>query len=412
MPSQPAVKRGVKSGLGGGGRISISEPEMNTQRKTFRPRRLAVVCVTLAILVAVACGPTLNHVRATVLLMRFGGMSVQSVPAMFGNRPLRREEVSFDGPDGLVKARIYWPEGVSDPPGVVMLHGIHKDGYTEPRMVAFAEAVAGAGIAVMTPTIQELADYRVDAASVATIGSAAKYFRKKLDNRRVGLMGMCFGGGLCLMTAGNPKFSDDVAFVTAIGSHDDLARIARFFVTNEIERPDGSKLKLNADPYGPMVIVYSRVNDFFTPADGPVARDALRLWLWGEFDNARKLAEKLSPEGKTRIGIIFDGKYSQLAPEMLKVIEQKSKEMAAVSPDGFLKDVKVPVFLLHGAHDNVVPPSESLWLERGLKVNGKVHTLVSPAVGHVEMAADTTTGDKWEVIHFLAQIVDTAKSAK
>lgn len=385
---------------------------MNSFRKIFQPRRLAVGFFIFAILAAFAAGPTLNHVRATVLLMRFGGMSVQSVPAMLGNRALRREEISFDGPEGPVKARIYWPEGVSNPPGVVMLHGIHKDGYTEARMVAFAEAVAGAGIAVMTPTIQELADYRVDAASVGTIGSAAKYFRKRLDGRRVGLMGMCFGGGLCLMTAGNQKFADDVAFVTAIGSHDDLGRIAKYFVTNEIDRPDGTKLKLNADPYGPMVIVYSRVNDFFTAADAPVARTALRLWLWGEFDNARKEAEKLSQEGKTRIGIIFDGKYPQLAPEMLRVIEQKSREMAAVSPEGILKDVKAPVFLLHGAHDNVVPPSESLWLERGLKANGKVHTLVSPAVGHVEMAADTTTGDKWEVIHFLAQIVDTAKSAK
>lgn len=412
MPSQPAVKPAVTSETGDGKQFHPSESEMDRIRKPFRPKKLAVLCVAFVIVAAFACGPALNHVRATVLLMRFGGMAVQNVPAMLGNHKLRREEVTFDSPTGPVKARIYWPEGVSNPPGVVMLHGIHKDGYTEPRMVSFAEAVAGAGIAVMTPTIQELADYRVDAASVETIGAAARHFRKTLGGRRVGLMGMCFGGGLCLMTAGNPKFSDDVGFVTAIGSHDDLARIARFFVTNEIDRPDGSKLKLNADPYGPMVIVYSRVNDFFTAADAPVARTALRLWLWGEFDNAKKEAEKLSPEGKTRIGIIFDGKYPQLAPEMLKVIGEKSKEMAAVSPEGFLKDVRVPVFLLHGAHDNVVPPSESLWLERGLKPNGKVHALVSPAVGHVEMAADTTTGDKWEVIHFLAQIVDTAKSTK
>jgi len=33
-----------------------------------------------------------------------------------------------------------------------------------------------------------------------------------------------------------------------IGSHDDLARVSEFFITNQIQRPDGSTLQMKAHP--------------------------------------------------------------------------------------------------------------------------------------------------------------------
>jgi pimeloyl-ACP methyl ester carboxylesterase len=77
-----------------------------------------------------------------------------------------------------------------------------------------------------------------------------------------------------------------------------------------------------------------------------------------------------------------------------------------------LKDVHAPTFLLHGANDGVVPPSETLWLARGLAANRRTRTLISPAVGHVEMAGNPTWKEKLEVIHFLAEIIAVARSSR
>jgi pimeloyl-ACP methyl ester carboxylesterase len=377
-------------------------------RRAMRP---AAIALAMILLTAVAWNPTLNHIRAGVLLLKVSGADERAVPAALGNYALTREDVRFAGSNGEIRARLYRPVGVAEPPGIVMLHGIHKDGYDEPRMVAFAEAVAATGVAVLTPTVQELAEYRVDVRSVAVIGASAHALRERLG-RRVGVMGMCFGGGLCLIAAADPRYADDIAFVTSIGGHDDLARIARFFITNEIARPDGTTLALRADPYGPMVIVYSRVADFFSPDDAPVAGEALRLWLGGAFDTARERSAALSPAGQARMATIFAGDYPALAPEMERVIARRADEMRLVSPDGYLKNVHAPTFLLHGANDGVVPPSEALWLARGLAANGRTRTLISRAVGHVEMAGNPTWKEKLEVIHFLAEIIAVARSSR
>jgi pimeloyl-ACP methyl ester carboxylesterase len=161
-----------------------------------------------------------------------------------------------------------------------------------------------------------------------------------------------------------------------------------------------------------MVIVYSRVADFFSPDDAPVAGEALRLWLGGAFDAARERSAALSPPGQARIAIIFDGNYPALAAEMQTVITRRADEMRLVSPDGYLKDIHAPTFLLHGANDGVVPPSEALWLARGLAANRRTHVLISRAVGHVEMAGNPTWKEQLEVIHFLAEILAVARSSR
>jgi 2-oxoglutarate dehydrogenase E1 component len=84
-------------------------------------------------------------------------------------------------------------------------------------------------------------------------------------------MGMSFGGGIALLTAADPRFAERVSFVVAVGAHDDLPRVTRFFMTQEIKDPDGKVFPVKPHAYGAMVVVRSHVDRFFPPGDAAIA---------------------------------------------------------------------------------------------------------------------------------------------
>src|SRR6185312_15299517 len=124
------------------------------------------------------CFAALNYLRydlrAYSLLTRFVDPSASGILCDLETRPVSAQELSIPTPSGFVPARLYLPAGVAHPPGMIVVHGIHHLGFDEPRLMSFARAASGSGYAVLTPEVQALADYHVDAASIATIGESAK----------------------------------------------------------------------------------------------------------------------------------------------------------------------------------------------------------------------------------------------
>ena len=328
--------------------------------ETERPRvgarlRWRVALLTVSALVVLGWGPAAAHARAASLLDRFGDAGAGAAPSPEVDElpfPIvARGALAGSAP---IRARLYQPRRGAHG-AIVLVPGVHHLGIDEPRLVRFARAVSASGVAVLTPEVRELIDYQIDGASADEIGDAAHALREALGTP-VGVIGMSFAGGLALLAASDARFASDVAFVVAVGAHDDLARVSRFFATNEIPRPDGSILHLAAHPYGPLVLVYDRLADFFPAADLAVARDALRLWLWEEKDAARARAKELPAEGsRAKLTALFDGRIASIAPVLLAEIDAHPDAMRAASPHGRLGELRAPVYLLHGAGDSVIP---------------------------------------------------------
>jgi len=357
----------------------------------------------IAIVLAVAAllwRPVTLHLRAASLLLRF--QDPKSAPPA----GVVEEAVTIDDPGHpSIRARVY---ALSSPRGaIVLVPGVHHLGIDEPRLIRFARAIAGSGVAVLTPEVRELVDYRIEAASADEIGLAAHALHERVG-APVGLMGMSFAGGLSLLAASDPRFAPDVGFVVAVGAHDDLARVARFFATNEIPRPDGSILKLAAHPYGPLVLVYDRLEDFFPPADLDAARAALRSWLWEDLDVARKQEAALSPPSRARMDDLFADHLDSVTPALLAEIDARGDAMRAASPHGNVGRLHAPVYLLHGAGDAVIPSTETLWLATDVPSGLLRDVLVSPAVVHVELEGEPALREKWALVHFMADVLGAA----
>ncbi len=193
-----------------------------------------------------------------------------------------------------------------------------------------------------------------------------------------------------------------------MGAHDDLARVSRFFVLDQVELPDGSKKPFTAHEYGLLVLARNQVADFFAEPDREGAREAMRLWLWDEHDQAKRKALELSPEGQQTLALFFGHQLGPLRARLLAGIERDEKTMAAVSPSAHLSKLTVPALLLHGAGDNVIPAGETLWLESQVPKGELEAALVSPALQHVELEGEPGWSDQWALVHFIAQLLARA----
>jgi pimeloyl-ACP methyl ester carboxylesterase len=367
--------------------------------------RWRVVLLVLAIAVGILAVPARAHLRAAALLLRFADASGKPPTGLADFGRYEVDEAPFV--TGDAPAILYRPRGKADAPGVVLVHGVHHDGIAEKRLVRFARTLAGSGLAVLTPEIPELRDYHVDPHSIDRIGTAVHAFASTAPGgeKKVGLMGLSFAGGLSLLAAANGAAKDAIGFVVAIGAHDDLARVSRFFAGEKIKDPDGHDAIIHAHDYGPLVLVYSHIEDFFAPEDTPGARECLKAWLWEDRDRAKKLLADLSPVAQEKLQTLFDGQIAKVAPEILADLERHADLMGPVSPHDHLGAIAAPVYLLHGAGDTVIPATETLWLARDTPASLVRLVLVSPALVHVELEGEPSAGETWALVHFMAEVL-------
>jgi dienelactone hydrolase len=366
--------------------------------------RRGFVALALVIVVVVLWRPASAHVRAASLLLRVADPEAQGWLTQAARHPVEERDDTVMGG----RARLYVPSDVAHPPGMVLVHGVHWKGIDEPRLRSFARNIAATGVEVLTPEIRELCDYRIDPASIDTIGESARSLSAQLGGERVGVMGLSFAGGLSLVAASDPRYADAMAFVVSLGAHDDLGRVLRFFVTDEAPRPDGGVMRAHAHDYGTVVLVYSHAEDFFPAGDVDAARQALRAVLHEDFDSARELAERLSPVAGDKMKHILDHDIASLAPELLTEIARLEPQLGAVSPSAHLAHLAVPALILHGAGDILIPPSEAEWLAHDVPPSMLREALVSPAIEHVGLESDTSLGDRLALVHFMSDVLEEA----
>ncbi len=158
--------------------------------------------------------------------------------ANFGASPVteRRIEIEATTSENTrrpIAARIYSPSGRSRR-AVLLVSGLHPDGINEPRLTELARQLAASGLVVVTPDVRELSVLEIGPAVTDQIEAAALWLSElpdtlsiAIDDRRIGLMGISFSGGLSIVAAGRPSLRDRVSYVFSLGGHDDLTRVLR-----------------------------------------------------------------------------------------------------------------------------------------------------------------------------------------
>ncbi len=372
--------------------------------------KVAALVVGLLLVAGAAARPFIKaHLQAVAVLRLVGGQPVPGIISKLVMEPVSKRDVQFATADGVVKGRLYLPERHADAPGLVVLHGVHHLGIDEPRLVSFATAIAGCGLRVLTPELPGIKDYHVDLDSVRVIGESAKWFAGETGGR-VGVLGLSFSGGLALVAANDPAYRKDFKFVFAVGSQDEMAHVANYYLTGQEVRPDGTIERLKPHEYGPLVLEYEHLEDFVPAEDEAAIRPVLREHLY-ENGSAEELAEaKLNPEQKAEAAELMDSKSAVTKAKLAASDVKHAKEMGELSPHGILRTMTTPVYLLHGEADNIIPSAETLWMASELPRATLQEVLVSPVLSHVNLdEAKPRLWDQWRLVHFFAVMMHAAE---
>lgn len=362
----------------------------------------------LVLPVAAAIYSLRYELRSYVFLIQFLDPHASGLLVRLEGHGFDITEVILSTTQGPVRAKLYMPRGVAHPPGMVLVHGIHNLGIDEPRLVNFARAAVSDGFSVLTPEVAALADYHVDGTSIGTIGESAGWLEQRLGLGPVTVVGVSFAGSLSLLAACDPRYAPHMRALVLMGAYDNLARVARFLATSQAEFPDGRVEQYTAHDYGAAVFVYSHLNQFFPAGDRAMAHEALRDWLWERPGDAQALFPQLAPSSRATMEILMARQIARLRPQLLDAIQADDSQLSAISPEGKLGALRTPVFILHGATDDIIPSTETLWLEREIPKPYLRGALITPAFSHVDPDKHSSWADRLRLVEFLAGILRSA----
>ncbi len=372
-------------------------------------RKPAVVLLAAALIVAglVALWPFVATVRFLATLT--GGIGPAGRLISTNTLPVSTRDLEIPTRHGGVAARAYIPTPAAA--ALLVIPGVHRAGLDEPRQTQFALRLASTGVTVVVVPLPDLREFRLTPRSTEHIEDAVLWLTSTpalAPRGRVGLAGLSFGGGLAVVAAGRPSVAGRLEFVLSLGGHGDFERALRYLCTGEL--PDGTVRPPH--DYGLTLAALGGL-PWIVPADqaAPLER-GLRLYLDAAFDTspAQTEAHRLLAAARATADQLPHPARAILSAAVAQDVRTLGRLVApAIGPlsaDPLLSPERspaprIPVFLLHGAEDNVIPPSESALLAAHLETQGvRVRALLTPALSHVGVQPEIGLLDYWRLVSF------------
>ncbi len=358
-------------------------PKKPTTRKKLK------VLLVLCLIVGIGCAVLYRLVMPGALFLSH----YMAKEDHSGEPPMEIDERSFVAGEREIPMRVF-SSRADRRKTLLVIHGVHWKGCREPRLIHFAENLARLGYAVVTPDIEDLRNYDLKSRAVDDIERSAAWVLNESglvkDGEQIGLLGISFGGGLCLSAAKRAGLAGRVAFVFSFGGHGDMSRTLDYLVTGRM--PGGEERP--AHIYGQAVVV-RHFASLFVPADQVEDfRKVVFEYLRGEKKTVRKSLGSLGSESRVIVELLLERDGDALGAMLVSKRREFTTEKA-MSP--VLEDPPdCPLFLLHGAADNVIPPSETRLVHRWATKGTESTALVSELIKHVDLDDDESYPPLWE----------------
>lgn len=381
----------------------------------MRYLKRAVLVIAVAIIVALSIVLAARYAHGLSFVIRASGVhGIVGRLAEFDAVPERTRPIRLHLPQGDFAARVYTPSR-QPRQTVLLVSGLHPAGIDEPRLVAFAHELARTGVTVVTPDFPELRLLEITPVLTGQVEQAALSMladRSLVPRGRIGLMGISFSGGLAIVAAGRERLRHRLLYVFALGGHDDLPRVLRYLSTGiEPAPPDSglhgaSTVALRRTPhvYG-LAIVLLVIADRLVPAiQVAPLRDGVHRFLQAsyleevdrpaaekEYAAVAALASQLTAPAGPLLAALCDHDTAALGALLLAHLGSLP-DAPEVSPSRSPAPT-VPVFLLHGSSDTVIPAAESEYLANRLRGQLPVRLLVTDLVSHAEATEGARAAD-------------------
>jgi dienelactone hydrolase len=380
---------------------------------TRRRKRIVAATSTMALMLVGYAG-TQDYFEAAAFVVRAAGMTgVARSAAALEADAVSEASVTVAWRDGELRGRAYTPSSLSGRP-IVLVPGVHAAGIDEPRLINFAREVAATGHPVLTAELTDLTRYQITPRTTDMIEDAVdwatQYWARVMParDRAAAIMGISFGGGLSVVAAS--RMGGRVGWVLSFGGHGDLPRTLRYLCTGVLA--DG-RIRPPHD-YGVVIILLGAADRLVPAEQVEPLRQGILAFLNAshldmvdkpraalEFERAKKLTETLPEPARTFMTWVNTRDVARLGPALLP-------HVTAMGDDPALSPLRnpapsAPVYLLHGADDNVIPAAESEMLAADLRARGgRVAQLSTPLITHAEVDHPPAIAEIWKLVRFWA----------
>jgi hypothetical protein len=269
----------------------------------------------------------------------------------------------------------------------------------------------------MATELADLMQYRITPRSTDMIEDAALWLSKQPELApwgRVGVIGISFAGGLAIVAGSRPTLAGRLEFVLSFGGHGDLPRTLRYLCTGM--QADGTERPPH--DYGVAIILLGVAPRLVPTEQTEPLRKAILTFLDAshldmvdkqkaqvEFARAQHMADALPEPARSLMRYVNDRDVASLGPLLLPHLSAVAGDPALSPSRSATPDV--PVYLLHGADDNVIPAMESAMLASEIRERGGVvHYLETPLVTHAEVDRTPTLGEVWQLVRFFGRVLN------
>lgn len=376
---------------------------------TARGKRFVAAGVALAALAVAIATP---YVTTAAFLLDLSGADGRLRSLI----PVRARTVTHDDVDvptrhGAIAARIYVPSGRPSPT-VVVFPGVHGGGVDAPRLTQLCGRLSASGLTVVCTPLPDLRAFRITSRSTDMMEDVAVWASTQpalARGGRVTLVGVSFAGGLALVAAGRPALRDRLHAVISIGGHGDLTRTLRYLATGVL--PDGTTRPPH--DYALAVVALTMADRLVPPDQVADFEHAVMTFLTASLDGgpghdeAQRLMGELEasiaalPEpGRSLARAVAERDVARVGEAIAPFIEQFGDD-PGMSP-ALAPAPNVPVFLLHGTTDNVIPSTEAPLTAADLSNRGHipVRWLLTPLLTHAHLATAANLRDTWQLVDF------------
>ena len=317
----------------------------------------------------------ITTVRLLAVVRRVASGDIAGTPAVQEEKAVRR--MGGTEREGIV----YRPSGSSPTSAVILVPGVSELGCNHPRLVSLARALAGTGFMVVTPDIKMFREFRIYPPPLDEISfwlHEARTLEGGQKLRHVGLAGISFSGTLALIAAAEPQNRDSAAYVLGIGSFDDLIRCSHFWF-------DAGPTTVGPGYYptrfyAKWIIMIAAIDQIPAAEDRRFLESVLRSLLLQK--QVPSPPETMTEDGRRwyRLALMRE---DQADPELAQQIENQVTSMLypGLSTSGPAAEILCPVFLAHGAYDDLIPPEESRRLQAKI-LHANSYLLISPFLTH------------------------------
>jgi dienelactone hydrolase len=292
--------------------------------------------------------------------------------------PGTRRELSGD----LYRRRAGGPRG-----GLVLVHGLTEAGKDDPRIVWLGRLMARLGFAVLVPEFPGLRAMRARDADVEEIGDSVRYLASLgpvARGDRIGLAGFSYVAGPTLIAAADPAIADRVSLVVSVGGYYDLVNVIRFITTGHFAYRE-VRGWLPPNQVARWGFLQSNLELLRDPRDRRILETIAQARAAGAAAGEGPPLDGLSPWGRALYGLLTNEDPDRVASLIDALDPELRAQIAFLSPARVVGRLRADLVIVHGAHDDCIPYTESLRLAEAAPERSRVRLLITRRLAHMDV---------------------------